>query len=107
MIMSSPPAIFEVVVPGVRVCPAAVLSQLVINNVGQMNLLSLNGRDQIIPDAWEFQLTITELITESRQILQSTIDGTGIAPVKATTNIAPLNVYKLDQDSRRDDPINA
>jgi hypothetical protein len=86
MIMSSPPAIFEVVVPGIRVCPAAVISQLVINNVGQMNLLSLNGRDQIIPDAWEFQITMTELVTESRQILQSTIDGTGIVPVKATTD---------------------
>lgn len=65
VIMASPPALFEVEIPGVRYSPAAVISNLAVNNVGQINYI--DGVN--VPDAYEIQITITELITESRQIL--------------------------------------
>jgi len=85
ILLASPPALFEVIVPGIRVCPAAVISQLNINNVGQMNQWdksSLNRNRMIIPDAWEFNITIQELITESRQIYQASRKG-DMTPVRA------------------------
>jgi hypothetical protein len=80
-ILSSPPAIFEVSIPGIRYSPAAVISQLIVSNVGQMNLW--NGAN--VPDAYEFNIQILELVTESRQILDSSISG-DYNKVKAITN---------------------
>lgn len=68
VILASPPAIFEVEIPGIRWSPAAVISNISVSNIGQVNFI--NGMN--VPDAWEIQLTITELITESRQMLAST-----------------------------------
>jgi hypothetical protein len=71
-ILISPPALFIVKIPGIRYSPAAVISNLVVENVGQMNLI--DGEN--IPDAYKFSITITELITESRQILDASTKGT-------------------------------
>lgn len=63
-ILSAPPALFKVIIPGIRYSPAAIISQLSITNVGQIN--NINGEN--IPDAYLFNVQILELITESRQI---------------------------------------
>jgi hypothetical protein len=103
ILLASPPALFEVVVPGIRVCPAAVISQLNINNVGQMNQWDtplLNGKPMqpvIIPDAWEFNITIQELITESRQIYQASRNG-DMTPVRAM-NSEDVNTKILSQQA--------
>jgi len=67
----SPPAIFEVHIPGIRYSPAAIISNLTVSNIGQMNLMNISGRDENIPDAYEFNIQITELIVESREILRA------------------------------------
>lgn len=87
IILSSPPALFEVEIPGIRVSPAAVISQLSVNNIGQMNIMQINGKDQIIPDAWEFIVQITELISESRQIYDAMKKGS-LVPVRSITENA-------------------
>lgn len=81
-ILASPPALFEVYIPGIRYSPAAVISNLAVTNVGQMNLW--NGMN--IPDAYEITITIAELITESRQILKAAIDG-DFTKVRAITEV--------------------
>lgn len=78
IILASPPALFEVVIPGIRACPAAVISQLSINNIGQMNMID----KKIVPDAWEFNITIQELLTESRQIYDASMKD-NLEPVRA------------------------
>lgn len=80
-ILSSPPAIFEVNIPGIRYSPAAVISQLTVSNLGQMN----NIKGENIPDAYEFNIQILELITESRQILNASVHN-DFAKVKAITD---------------------
>lgn len=66
-----PPVIYTVAIPGVRYSPAAVISNMTVANLGQINFI--NGKN--IPDAFEVQLQITELIVESRQIFDAAING--------------------------------
>jgi hypothetical protein len=74
-ILSSPPAIFEVTIPGIRYCPAAVIQQCVTDNIGQINQMSIEGLPSKVnvPDAYSVTLRITELIVESRQIFNAAV----------------------------------
>lgn len=66
-----PPVIYTVSIPGVRFSPAAVVTRLWITNQGTMNQI---GND-IIPDAWNVQITIRELINESEEIYNAAVTG--------------------------------
>jgi len=66
-----PPVIYSVEVPGIRYSPVAVISNLTVSNIGQLNYIG--GRN--IPDGYEFTLHITELINETRQIFDSGLPG--------------------------------
>lgn len=81
-ILISPPALFSIKIPGIRVSPAAVISNVTVSNVGQMNLID----NKNIPDAYKLSITITELIVESRQILKDRIDNTNKIVAIDTTN---------------------
>ena len=74
-ILASPPALFTVNIPGVRYCPAAIINNIIVTNVGQINLMKFNGKLANVPDAFDITLNISELIQESRQILKASIDG--------------------------------
>lgn len=85
-ILASPPAIFEVNVPGIRFSPAAVIRQLTITNVGQMNLID----NEDIPDAYHFYISILELISESREILDANVTKS-IDKIRAITEDVATN----------------
>lgn len=80
----APPLIYEVLIPGVRWSPAAVVTGLTVNNKGTMNK-NIGHRyfpgdeNYIFPDAWEITVNVTELINESRNIYQDAISGGGAA----------------------------
>lgn len=59
-----PPAICQVTVPGIRGKTVAVMRNIVIENLGQINRIA----GENIPDAYGLTITIQELLTESRQI---------------------------------------
>lgn len=95
LMLITPPALFTVEIPGVRISPAAVISQISINNIGQINRIELPIIDSSespegppapkmvnVPDAWEFNIQITELISESRQILDAS-HKQNLEPVRA------------------------
>ena len=89
-LLASPPAIFTVKIPGVRYSPAAVIAQLSVTNVGQINMIPVNGVTMAIPDAWAFNIRITELIPESRQLMK---DATELVPkITAITEEAPPDI---------------
>lgn len=78
-----PPCIYTLEIPGVRYSPACVITNLEINNIGQMNryslpdsetLESVRRQDCIIPDEWKIRIVITELIRESNLIYKSLLD---------------------------------
>ena len=89
-LLASPPAIFTVSIPGIRYSPAAVIQQLSIINVGQINMIPVKGVVVAIPDAWAFNIRITELIPESRQLMK---DATELVPkITAITEEAPPDI---------------
>jgi hypothetical protein len=89
-ILASPPAIFEVKIPGIRYSPAAVINQLSVTNLGQMNLI--DGEN--VPDAYVFDIQITELIVESRQILNDAINtGGSIVTSAVSDNVANKSLH--------------
>lgn len=76
-----PPLLYEVYIPGIRWSPAAVISGLNIVNKGSMNMAKslpdMGATEYIFPDAWEVQVTIQELINESRSIWADAAKGKG------------------------------
>ncbi len=79
-VLATPPAIFMVDIPGIRNSPAAVIQNLDITNVGQMNLI--DGYN--IPDAYSITINILELVPESRQIFYGTMN-------KKNTKVIAIN----------------
>jgi hypothetical protein len=67
VLAQTPPCIYEVLIPGVRWSPAAIVSGLNISNKGTITRDSTYG---IVPDAWGITINIQELITESRNIFR-------------------------------------
>jgi hypothetical protein len=75
-----PPVIYEVSIPGIRYAPAAYISNLVVESIGQVNnvrlpatignggFLELNDLDINVPDAWNITIQLTELLPETRNI---------------------------------------
>lgn len=86
--MISPPALFTVKMPGIRYSPAAVISNIVVSNVGQMNQMNLDGVGKIVPDAYKFAITISELIVESRQLLDSAVNNRRIMAIDSSNRVA-------------------
>ena len=74
-----PPVIYSMTIPGVRVSPAVYISNMIVENIGQVNKVSLkingNDIDVNVPDAWNVQLVITEMMPESRNIFNGVIDS--------------------------------
>lgn len=97
-----PPVIYEVSVPGIRYSPAAYISRLNIGNIGQINRKQFdipkttyietleesmsmdtinrsNGEttsvEMNIPDGWEIDITLTELIPETANIFSAGLDN--------------------------------
>ncbi len=81
-ILASPPALFEITIPGIRYSPAAVISNLSITNTGQMNVIL----GDIVPDAYEIKIQITELIVESRQIYDAAIKDKRMSAINNENN---------------------
>lgn len=72
-----PPVIYSVEIPGVRYSPAAYISTLVIENIGQVNRvpMAIDGEtiEANVPDAWSIQIALTEMLAESRNIFNGVI----------------------------------
>lgn len=68
-VVLTPPCIYKIDIPGVRMSPAASIQNLTIENVGNITRELIDGVPINIPDAYKVTLNIQELIAESRQIL--------------------------------------
>lgn len=70
-IVTWPPALYKVNIPGIRFSPVAVMSRVAIDHIGHMGVIG----GKIIPDAWQIKITLRELIPESRQIYSAVWGG--------------------------------
>lgn len=75
-----PPVFYEVNIPGVHYCKASYISDLTIRNIGNIRLLELpingNNRCEVnVPDAYFIQITLTDLLQPSKNLLQAVTDS--------------------------------
>lgn len=78
-----PPALYTVEIPGVRYSPAAVISNVTVKNAGALHFHKTTGGLYNVPDAFIVELTIKELILESREILDTVFAGAAKSTVTA------------------------
>lgn len=70
-VTGSPPVIYEVHIPGQYYCYAAAMTNIRMDHLGNQRLLDGN----IVPDAYQFELTLTELVKPSRNQLEALNNG--------------------------------
>ena len=70
-VSAGPPALYEMIIPGVRYSPACVLSNLEVSNMG--TIITRNKKGEVVPEAWRIKFTINELISESRQLFEGSM----------------------------------
>jgi hypothetical protein len=71
-ISNVPPVFYEISIPGQHYSYAAAVTRLTINNRGNMrNLLDPNKYSCIVPDAYEVNITLEDLVMPSRNLFQA------------------------------------
>jgi hypothetical protein len=67
-----PPVYYEILIPGQHYSFAACMTNFTVYNRGNMRKLSdINGRDAIVPDAYELSMTFTDLVMPSRNLFKA------------------------------------
>ena len=104
-----PPCFYKVEIPGVRYSPMAVLAGIDVTNVGQVNRTPMSlptgdgafhSMDVNIPDAWSINITVNELLKETRNILGSVYKPEG-SKVNVITTQDAINGQNIDyQDTK-------
>lgn len=76
-----PPVYYEVSIPGQHYSYASCVTNLTINNRGNMRRLKTNkGTDAIVPDAYEINMTLTDMVMPSRNLFMQVLNP----PVKVS-----------------------
>jgi len=74
-----PPVFYETYIPGIHYCKASYISDLTINNIGNIRLMQLpiNGIDNCdvnVPDAYSIKITFTDLLQPSKNLLNAVVN---------------------------------
>ena len=70
-----PPVYYEVSIPGQHYSYASCVTNLTINNRGNMRRLQdSKGNDAIVPDAYEISMTLTDMVMPSRNLFMQTLN---------------------------------
>lgn len=91
-VMSIPPVIYTVEVPGIRYSPVAIINNCAVENMGIMTYDSTNKEN--VPEAYNIRIQITELVMETRQIYSSKGTVTAIMSTSETSTAADEEASK-------------
>jgi hypothetical protein len=74
-----PPVFYEVLIPGIHYTKAAYISDLTIENLGNLRLMKLpiNGTTECkvnVPDGYSIKITLTDLLQPSKNLLSATVN---------------------------------
>ena len=74
-----PPVFYEVLIPGIHYTKAAYISDLTIENLGNLRLMKLpiNGMTECkvnVPDGYSIKITLTDLLQPSKNLLSATVN---------------------------------
>lgn len=79
----APPVVYEMEIPGIKYSPACFMQTINITNIGQVNKMTYDifgdgGFTELhIPDAWKIDITLEDLLPESRDIYKGAFVKTG------------------------------
>lgn len=84
-----PPCIYEVLIPGIRWSPAAIIGNIYVTNKGILSIIDDQDTTGVagpmaIPDAWGVQIEVRELFNESSQIYEEVFLGSPTASGKGS-----------------------
>jgi hypothetical protein len=66
-----PPVFYDVLIPGQHYCPASCVTNITINNRGNVRLLQHQSKDYNVPDVYDVSITLTDLVIPSKNLFQS------------------------------------
>lgn len=70
-ILSNPPVIYELTIPGRVFYPYTFVSKMQVDHVGTRRMLKLNnGNEGIVPDAFKVQITFESLVMEASNFIR-------------------------------------
>lgn len=78
-----PPVFYEVYIPGQYFCYAAAMTDIKVEHLGNQRLLY---GTYIVPDAYQFSLTLTELVKPSKNQLEAVTSGLANNKVVTSTS---------------------
>lgn len=92
-----PPVFYEVLIPGIHYTKAAYISDLTIENLGNLRLMKLpiNGTTECkvnVPDGYSIKITLTDLLQPSKNLLSATVNTSLRSSIQAGNvdiNIGP------------------
>lgn len=71
-ITSIPPVFYEVEIPGQHFSYASCVTNLTVYNRGNMRMLKdSSGKDCVVPDAYEINMTLTDMVMPSKNLFQA------------------------------------
>ena len=79
-----PPVFYSVFVPGQYYCHAASMTNFKVENLGNQRLLRYGSEEFIVPDAFQVDITLTELVKPSKNQYEAVMTG------KARKNVTVL-----------------
>ena len=99
LLLSYPPCIYEVEIPGVRHSPAAVISSLKVEDLGQKRFNNSNvqiegdGYGRQYPEAYRVTVGIKELISESRNIYSAYYKENKVTSIMTSEQTGPTDFF--------------
>jgi len=102
-VASLPPVFYEVEIPGIRYSPVSIISNLTVQHKGQMNIV--NG--DIIPDAYEINIQILELVNESRNLFDYAFTGKKVLGVVTNPIDFAESAKQLEENAKSKDDKSA
>lgn len=94
-----PPVFYDIHVPGQYYCYAAAMTNINVENLGNTRVLE---GSYIIPDAYQVTLTLTELVTPSKNQFEAMTKGNPRGVVKASEQrISTQEVVAVAQQNKR------
>jgi len=82
-----PPVYYEAVIPGQHYSYAAYANNITINNRGNMHLLQDDkGNNVVVPDAYEVNITLKDMVMPSRNLFQHIDKATQQVTVRTASN---------------------
>jgi len=90
-ITAVPPGFYTVYIPGQYFTIAAYVSNIQIRNRGNMRLINIGGKERNVPDVYEVDMTLTDMIMPSQNMQTALLNESPIRVQDINKDASPAN----------------